>query len=731
MKVAVIYNKLEVSDKDVINLFGMRTRERYHPRVVEKVAAALEKGGHNVRTIEGNMRVIDELQQFMPRVMRGERTGMVFNMAYGIQGQSRYTHIPSLLEMVGVPYVGSGPGAHALALDKVMSKIVFLRHGLPTPAFWLFSRPDEDLTDVRYPCIVKPKMEAVSFGLRRVSSEEELREAIAVITSEFQQPALVEEFIPGREFAVALLGNGSTLQTLPIVEINLGGDPNAVQFVDEKTQHPLEKICPPDLPPETYEEICRLSRGAFDALGLFDFARVDFRMDPQGQFHILEINSMASLNPTGSFVRAAEVARLDFAALVNQMLDVASLRYFGTSIQEKREPLQGRGRTRERLHSRVRRYLRGHLPTIVEYIEHMVSMDSHVHNIQGVNQLGEWISTRFQRLHFDRRVYPHAEVGDILYFTNHDQDRNDILILGHLDTVYGFQDHVPFSEEHGRIYGSGAAESKGGIAIALVALQALRFARALKKIHCAVLLTTDNTIGGRFSGGLVRDLAARSRFVIGTKYSDPGGTCVISCSGSQEYCIELNSVKRGRRKTSLDLVSSLARKSLAWQKLSSGERGIRIIIDSLAAQTNPGRIADHATATITARFSTRQQSAELDREIRSIAERGANGNLQVQIRSGARRLPVVESEENRRFFERLRNVAEQLEVNLEPTHRGIPSDICQVPEGIPVLDGFGPIGAETRSPSEHIIRDSLIDRSALLALAIHSCALDPGSGQGQ
>jgi D-alanine-D-alanine ligase len=354
-----------------------------------------------------------------------------------------------------------------------------------------------------------------------------------------------------------------------------------------------------------------------------------------------------------------------------------------------------------------------------------VSVNSHVENIQGVNQLGGWISTRFQRLQFNRQVYPHTEVGNALYFRNHDQDQNDVLILGHLDTVYRYRDHVPFADERGRLYGSGVAESKGGIAITLVALQALRFARVLRKIRCGVLLTTDNTLGGRFSGRLVTDLAGKSRFVIGTKYGDPGGTCVSSCSGSREYHIDLTHPKRDDRRLRTDLITSLARKSLAWQRLSSAERGVHIIINALEAQTNRGRVADHAGVTITARFVSREQSVELDRAIRAIAKRGANGSLEVQIRSGGQRLPVLETDPSRRFLEAAREIAQQLEVNLESIHRGIPSDICQVPEGIPVLDGFGPIGAEVRSPGEYIIRDSLIDRSALLALLTHGCARSP------
>ncbi len=118
MKIAVIYNKKTIDPSDVINVYGRVTKEHYNPKTVEKVAAALEKGGHTVKIIEGNMQAIDEMQHFMPKVVTGERPGMVFNMAYGIQGHDRYTHLPAMLEMLGVPYTGSGPEARLTQLYK-------------------------------------------------------------------------------------------------------------------------------------------------------------------------------------------------------------------------------------------------------------------------------------------------------------------------------------------------------------------------------------------------------------------------------------------------------------------------------------------------------------------------------------------------------------------------------------------------------------------------------------
>ncbi|MFC1492030.1 hypothetical protein ACFLQ0_05545 [Nitrospinota bacterium] len=120
MKVAVVYNR---ESKSVINLFGAPNQEKIGLQTIKRLTDALKKGGHQVVTIEGDKDLVDRLEDFMPRVVKGEQPGMVFNVSYGIQGQARYTHVPNILEMVGIPYVTSAPLAHSLALDKVVTKI--------------------------------------------------------------------------------------------------------------------------------------------------------------------------------------------------------------------------------------------------------------------------------------------------------------------------------------------------------------------------------------------------------------------------------------------------------------------------------------------------------------------------------------------------------------------------------------------------------------------------------
>ncbi len=721
MKVAVIYNKRIINPTDVINIFGAPTKETYNPKTVERVASALEKGGHNVRVVEGKIDVADELQNFMPRVMAGERPGMVFNMAYGIQGQSRYTHIPAMLEMLGVPYVGSGPQAHAVALDKIMTKIVLRQNDLRTPHFWFFSNPDEDMTDVTYPVIVKPKMEAVSMGMRVVDNIDDLRDAVREVVENFKQQALVERFISGREFAVGLLGNGHDVEVLPIVEFDLG-DPDAIQSHSDKMKRPVTKICPAQVTAEQAQEMTRLARESFRALGINDFARVDLRMDASGAIYILELNSMASLGLTGSYVHAAQVAGYDYDRLVNRMLNVAAVRYFGrkTAAAEGAEGTDVTESAQETqpLRVRLRSYLRSNLTTMIDSLDEMVKINSYVYNAEGVNTLGGWVSNRLTRLGFSRQIFPFTEVGNTHYFVNHTDTENDILLLGHLDTFYNYQDHVPFREERGSCYGSGVAESKGGVAIMIAALQALRFSRRLRGVRCGVLLISDDTLGGRYSRKHVADIAGQSKCVVGLKYGGKSGGIVTSCGGRMDFFVEMANLKDRETLKTENIITAVAQKVLAWQRLASEEDGTVIHPTRLEARALYGIAPDNASVSLDVHFKSPEQGEKLEAEIRKVARKGSSGKLQVRLRKGVYRPPLPERDNSRVFFSHVEALAHRLETRTAPIYRSISSAACYVPEQVPVLEGMGPAGGNPRSPNEFIFRDSLIDRATLLALVI-------------
>jgi len=158
-----------------------------------------------------------------------------------------------------------------------------------------------------------------------------------------------------------------------------------------------------------------------------------------------------------------------FGAVPDRLLDVAALRYFGIPG----ETPEVRPDEPEPLSVRVRGYLRSQRPTLEDRLRNLVETASGVDNIDGVNAVGSQVSQLLGRLGFQRQVHPQAEVGNILFLANHDSDTHDVLLLGHLDTRYGYQDFVPFHEDRTRLFGSGIAESKGGLAVMLAALPVL------------------------------------------------------------------------------------------------------------------------------------------------------------------------------------------------------------------------------------------------------------------
>ncbi|QPJ60581.1 MAG: M20/M25/M40 family metallo-hydrolase [Candidatus Nitronauta litoralis] len=730
MKVAVIYNKQQ-DFEGVLNVFGMQNQEKYNPKTVEKVASALEKGGHNVRVIDGNINVIEQLQGFMPRVVQGEQPGMVFNMAYGLQGVSRYTHIPSLLEMIGVPYVGSSPAGHGVALDKVTTKVMVHAAGLPTAPYWVFFNEDQVPDDIPFPVITKPKMEAVSMGIQVIHDLPSLKTAVVDLVEQFKQPILVEKFIPGREFAVGLLGNQDP-EIFPILEIDLEGNPDAIQSIDDKLKKPKGKICPANVDEKTAEEIRRLTRDTFRVLGIYDFCRVDFRMDAEGNLYILELNSMASLGGTGSYVHAAQVAGYTYETMVNRMLDVAVERYFGTQQRDQLSVEEPESKTqKDPLRIRLRSHLRGNLRTMEDDLEKMVDINSYVQNIEGVNSLGRWVSNKLGTLGFQRHVYSRAEYGNILYLTNHMEETNDILLICNLDNPVDYEDFNAFYEEKGRLHGTGVARGKGGLAVMLGALKALRYTRSLKRVRCGILLITDESLGERSSKPVIEEVSGKSNFVVGLNGAGLSGEIMTSCSGTMRFEIEINRVqnKQGLKASSevSDPILFVSQKLTALRKLNSEEEGIFITITGLQTKGMEDQPAYHAALSFLARYRTVDQRKKLEERIRGIFETKSQSNIKVYVTKGPQRKPFVETERSLAFFEKVEKIAKTLEVRVKKAENAMVSCMENSAHGVPALDGFGPVTGGYGSNNEYVVRDSLIDRAVLLAYLIYRSSKNFGS----
>ncbi|MBN2217408.1 MAG: ATP-grasp domain-containing protein [Pirellulales bacterium] len=330
MRIAVVWNS---DHSQVLNWLGQPCPEKYGAKAVQNVVEGLRAGGHEVVSLEGDVALLENLRNFfgMDGVSWPAAECMVFNMVYGIQGECRYTHIPAMLEMAGVPYTGSSPLGHALALDKIVTKVLIDSAGLPTPRWMVASRPGQKPEGLRFPLMVKPRHESTSFGLRLVRDRAELDEAVENIVTQFEQDALVEEFIEGREVCVGLLGN-DPVETLPLVELCfVDRDLHAFTWEDKmhKRNDEPQRRCPADVPEDLAKRLREISVGTFRACHCKDYSRVDIRIDATGEPYILEINSMASLGERASYVMAAAQAGYSFSSLACQIVDVAHQRYVG------------------------------------------------------------------------------------------------------------------------------------------------------------------------------------------------------------------------------------------------------------------------------------------------------------------------------------------------------------------------------------------------------------------
>ncbi|MFQ5650976.1 MAG: ATP-grasp domain-containing protein [bacterium] len=327
MKVAVVRNR---KNEGIINKFGRKSPETYGKKSVVRVMDALNAGGHEISVMEGDMSLFQNLQEFIPPDRTGCPTGLVFNMSYGIQGDCRYTHVPGMLEMAGIPYIGANPLGHSLAQDKVITKILLQSAGIPTPKMCVMQTPDRGAAQgLRYPLVVKPRHESSSCGLHLVHEYDQLVTAVLSVTAQFQQEALVEEFVQGREFCVGVLGN-EALEILPFVELDFNGRANPLLTRDDKFHKTIDeprKLCPAPVDYDLEKRVKDIVEQTFRVCHCKDFARVDLRVDPFGNPYVLEINSMASLGQGGSFVLGARGAGYSFDSLINRIVDIACSRY--------------------------------------------------------------------------------------------------------------------------------------------------------------------------------------------------------------------------------------------------------------------------------------------------------------------------------------------------------------------------------------------------------------------
>lgn len=225
--------------------------------------------------------------------------------------------IQGVLENFSVPYTGSGVMASAIGMDKYRTKLLWLGAGLPTPAFWMVGKGDSDVRQGRsfdYPLIVKPSREGSSLGMRKVDEDTAL-DAALLLARQYDDAVLVEQWISGQEFTVAIV-HGQALPVIRLETANTFYDYDAKYLSDATGYH-----CPSGLTAADEKRLCQLALDAFSVVGCSGWGRVDVMRDVQGNFFLLEVNTVPGMTDHSLVPMAAKAAGLDFDQLVMKILE--------------------------------------------------------------------------------------------------------------------------------------------------------------------------------------------------------------------------------------------------------------------------------------------------------------------------------------------------------------------------------------------------------------------------
>src|SRR3989338_3854702 len=297
-----------------------------HPSTIDVIDSAIQSCGFKVKRIGNVSNLLEHIDHL--------DVDIVFNISEGIGGRNRESQVPVLLEMAGIPFVGADALTQGLTLDKIIAKKIFIAEGIPTPRFFEARNSAEliNTNHFKFPLIVKPRFEGSSKGLSensRVENKEQLLKQVEFLINTYKQPALIEEFILGEEFTVAIVGNDPP-EVLPIVQIKIDGDLK----LNEKfytfariSSDRLEYVCPAPVASDLQETISALALKTYQAVECRDFGRIDFRVDNKQRPYVLEINPLPSLSTEDVFMMIAKVIGISYPEMIGRILNSAFKRY--------------------------------------------------------------------------------------------------------------------------------------------------------------------------------------------------------------------------------------------------------------------------------------------------------------------------------------------------------------------------------------------------------------------
>ena len=340
-KAAPIPNKVKVvfndDGTDTVTVDGEDIEFGGLEETAVEVKRSLEREGYQVSLVplrEGG------LDDFI-RDLRSGGDEMIFNLCEGAFDDSGLEmNVAAMIELFDLQFTGSGPLTLAIALNKGLTKDILIRRGVPT-AKHVVSEDGRlpDAVELDFPLIVKPLYEDASIGIESgavVFDKAALDERVNYVFENYEQDAIVEEFLDGREFNVALLGSSETLRALPPSEIDYSdfpeGEPKICGYEAKWfTESPLyiksPPICPAQVTEELADELTRVAKSAYEALDCLDYARVDMRLGADGMPRVLEVNPNPDISTDAGLARAARAVGFEYHQLIGEIVRLAAIRY--------------------------------------------------------------------------------------------------------------------------------------------------------------------------------------------------------------------------------------------------------------------------------------------------------------------------------------------------------------------------------------------------------------------
>ncbi len=346
MKIILAYSSKEGLFREYRNRLGAHVAEDQIPpdffaegdsaETIKAVIEALRSKGHNVIGMEADDLIQSSFKNFHP--------DLVFNIAEGLFGDFRESFIPMWCEKYNIPYTGSDPLTLAVCLNKARTKEILSYYLIPNPAFKIFYPLQEVyLQTFDFPAIVKPVSEGSSKGIFNDSVVDNLqmaRKKIEESIRKYNQPVILEKFLKGDEYTIAIWGNGDDVEVLPIVAINYSSLPEGARpiysyeakWIWDTREKPLEIFqCPATLNPVLKDRIEEVVKEAYQVLQIRDWCRVDVRLDDNGIPNILELNPLPGILPdpedNSCFPKAARTAGYSYPGMLNHVVEIAAKRH--------------------------------------------------------------------------------------------------------------------------------------------------------------------------------------------------------------------------------------------------------------------------------------------------------------------------------------------------------------------------------------------------------------------